>query len=113
MPMATTGNGKAVAARLDVAGYRERVAGALGIAADELISSRRNDPRLLMTQMCAAHLLLHGDRLPIGDTARVMDKSEEWARVSRDYIERRVNRYYAFSVYIEKTMAPYLASARS
>ncbi len=108
-----TGNGKAVAGTLDVAGYRDRVASAVGITADELISSRRNDPRLSMTQMCAAHLLLQGDRLAIGDIARVMDKTEEWARTSTDYIELRVNRYYAFSVYIDKTMATYRASARS
>ena len=101
------------ATEVDIDVYRERVAGALGVGVSELVSSRRNEPRMLMTQMVAAHLLLQGDRLPIGDIARVMDKSEEWARDSTDYIERRVSRYYAFSVYIEKTMATYLASARS
>jgi len=41
-----------------------------------------------------------------------MSKSEGWVRDSCDYVERRMNHYYPFKVYIDRTMASYaLASA--
>ena len=45
---------------LDIEGYRTRVAGAVGMAAGELIASRRNDPRAAMLRMVAAYLLRQG-----------------------------------------------------
>jgi hypothetical protein len=99
-------------AALDIDGYRERVAGAVGMAVSELVGSNRDDPRAAMLRMIAAYFLLQRDRLPVGDVARIMDRTESWVRESTAYIERRVSHYYAFRVYIEKTMATYALASK-
>jgi hypothetical protein len=102
-----TGTERAAESAINVDGYRERVAGAVGMALDELISSNRADPRANLLQMVAAYLLRDGGGLPVSEIARVMDKDESWVRSATDYIERRVYHYYAFKVHVEQTMATY------
>ena len=46
---------------LDIGGYRERSAGAVGIAVSELTASRRDDPRAAMVRMVAAYLPVQGE----------------------------------------------------
>jgi cob(I)alamin adenosyltransferase len=104
---------RTAASAIDVNGYRERVAGAVGLGVTELVGSNRNDPRAAMLRMVAAYLLLQGDRLAVGDVARIMDKSEQWVRDSTDYIERRMTGYHAFRIYIEKTIATYALASSS
>jgi hypothetical protein len=96
---------------LDVAGYRERIAGAVEMAVSELIAADRGDAKAVLNRMVAAYFLLQHDHLVLADIARIMDKTESWVRYSTDYINRRMRAYYAFKVYIDQTMATYAVSS--
>ncbi len=97
---------------LDIDAYRARAAGAVGLVASELTGDNRDDRRVLMQRMVAAYFLYMQDQMLIPDIARVMARSDRWVRESRDYIERRIDHYYAFKVYIDREMATYaLASS--
>jgi len=109
-----TGIGKAVAPALDITGYRERAAAAVGMDASELIAPRRDDPRAALLRMIAAYLLLEQEQLSVAAIAKIMEKSESYVRDSTDYISRRAAHYYAFSIYIQRTIAAYaLANAET
>jgi hypothetical protein len=98
--------------RIDVDGYRERVADAVGIAGGELSAQGRDDPQLVMSRMVAGYFLCARDRLLVVDIARIMNRNESNVRYAIDYVERRMDRYYAFKVYVEQTMATYALASK-
>jgi chromosome segregation and condensation protein ScpB len=105
--MATAKNGK-----VDVDGYRARIADAVGMAVGELIAARRNDPRAALLRQVAAYFLAQQDRLEVDEIAKILDAPEQWVRDSIAYIERRKFHYYAFSVYLERVAATYELASR-
>lgn len=105
--------GKAAPNRhIDIDGYRERVADAVGIAVSELTAQERDNARVVVLRMIATYFLFARDHLLVVDIARIMNRNESYVRYATDYIERRMSHYYAFKVYIEQNMATYALASK-
>lgn len=107
----TINTARTEAAKVDVEGYRARVADAVGVAIVELIGHGRDNPNVVMRRMVAAYFLFKRDHIIEAEVAMIMEKSESWVRYSTDYIERRMDRSYAFRTYVEQEMAAYAVAS--
>lgn len=91
----------------EIDAFRERVAGAVALEVSKLVSTRRDDPKAIMSRKLAAYLLFSKDQLLSRDIALIMDKSDAWVSAATDYIERRMLRSYAFRASIAPAIAAY------
>ena len=96
---------------LDVEGYRQRVADAVGLAIVDLLGEKIDSPRIDMARAVATYFLRERDHLVVPDIAIVMDKPESWVTYKVDYIKRRMDRYHAFRIYIEQEMTGYAVAS--
>ena len=105
---------KQQAEQIDIDGYRELIADAVGLEVGELTGVKRDDPKVAILRRIAAYVIAQQDGLPLGDVARILDDSESWVRSSIDDIQRRISKYGPLGLRIEQMAAGYaLASVRA
>jgi hypothetical protein len=92
---------------IDIAGYRQRIADAVGLAPSELVKTDIGEQDAENARQIAVWLLLSKDQLPVLDVARIMARSEQWVRSSQDQVERGIRRNRELKAYIERTTAAY------
>jgi hypothetical protein len=110
----------AIKSSLDIGGYRERGAAAVGLEVGELTSAESNGwqevegatrraqaAETALLRRIVAYALLRRDELPFGDIAQILDETVSWARYSIDYVERHVERSYAFRRKVDQVMEAY------
>ena len=99
---------------VDIDGCRDRIASLVdemtairGSLFDKVMVTGRDDPRVAMLRMVAAHILLNQDKLSLDEIAQVLGETESWVCNSTHYVERRIGNYYAFKLYVDRMIETY------
>ena len=107
-----------VKSSLDIEGYLERGAAAVGLEVSELTSAKNNRwqedqatrraqaAEVALLQRIVAYVFFR-DELPVGDIARILGETESWARCSIEYVERKIDKSDAFKRKVDQMMGVY------